>query len=162
MAGHNLTMRTILAGLFSASLMAAADLAVADIQKLSFMSGCWEGPFGDQLNQEMWMRPVAGTMLGTARNVKEERTTFTEFAMIRVDDGKLGMTVQLKLAGEKTIFPVTSLKRGEVVFENPTHDFPQRIVYRSTGKNGLFARVEGVMKGKPTVEEYPMKRVSCK
>lgn len=108
------------------------------------------------------MRPVAGTMLGTARNVKGDRTTFTEFAMIRVDGGKLGMTVQLKLAAEKTTFPVVSLTVSEVIFENPTHDFPQRIIYRSTGKNKLFAKVEGTMKGKPAAEEYPMKRVSCK
>lgn len=162
MASHNLTMRTILAGLISTCLFAVAHANAADIDKLSFMAGCWEGPFGEQLNQEMWMRPVAGTMLGAARNVKGDRTTFTEFVMIRVDDGKLGMTVQTKLAGEKTTFPLASLKPGEVVFENPTHDFPQRIIYRSTGKNGLFAKVEGVMKGKPTAEEYPMKRVSCK
>lgn len=162
MASHNLTMRTILVVLFAVCLFALTDLKAADIDKLSFMAGCWEGPLGDQLNQEMWMRPVAGTMLGTARNVKGDRTTFVEFVIIRVDDGKLGMTVQTKLAGEKTTFPLASLKPGEVVFENPTHDFPQRIIYRSTGKNGLFAKVEGVMKGKPAAEEFPMKRVSCK
>ena len=107
------------------------------------------------------MRPVAGTMLGTARNVKVSKTTFIEFAMIHVDNGKLAITVQSGLTSEKTTFPMVTLKSGEVVFENPQHDFPQRILYRSTGKNGLFAKIDGTMKGKAASEEFPMKRVSC-
>lgn len=133
----------------------------AEIDKLTFMAGCWAGPFGDQVNQEMWMRPAAGTMMGLARNLKGDRTTFIEFTLINEENGVLGMTVQLKLAGEKTRFTVQRLRAGEVIFENPVHDFPQRILYRAQGKNRLFARVEGVAKGKAMSEEFPMKRVSC-
>ena len=101
-------------------------------------------------------------MMGLARNLKGDRTTFTEFNLIHEENGVLGMTVQLKLAGEKTRFPVKSLTAGEVIFENPAHEFPQRILHKAQGKNGLFARVEGVAKGKPMSEDFPMKRVSCK
>ena len=137
-------------------------LVAADIDRLAFMAGCWQGPFGDQVNQEMWMRPVAGTMLCTARNVKGTQTTFTEFAMIHVQKDNLAITVQSGLTSDKTTFPMVTLKSGEVIFENPQHDFPQRILYRSAGKNGLFAKIEGTMKGKPASEEFPMKRVPCK
>ena len=107
------------------------------------------------------MRPAAGTMMGLARNLKGDRTTFIEFTLINEKNGVLGMTVQLKLAGEKTRFTVQRLRAGEVIFVNPVHDFPQRILYRAQGKNRLFARVEGVAKGKAMSEEFPMKRVSC-
>ena len=147
---------------FALSLTVSAGAFGAEIDKLAFMAGCWAGPFGEQVNQEMWMRPAAGTIMGLARNVKGERTTFTEFTLINEENGVLGMIVQVKLADEKTRFPVKSLNAGEVIFENPTHDFPQRILYKAQGKNGLFARVEGVAKGKPISEEFPMKRVSCK
>ncbi len=150
-------MRIVCCGFFLVGILGAAD-----IDQLAFMAGCWQGPFGDQVNQEMWMRPVAGTMLGTARNVKGTRTTFTEFAMIHMDNGKLAITVQSGLTSDRTTFPMVTLRSGEVVFENPQHDFPQRILYRSTGRNGLFAKIDGTMKGKPTAEEFPMKRVSCK
>ena len=157
MAGDNLSMKILCRCFFLITTLSAAD-----IDQLAFMAGCWQGPFGDQVNQEMWMRPVAGTMLGTARNVKGIQTTFTEFAMIHVNNGKLAITVQSGLTSDKTTFPMVTLKSGEVVFENPQHDFPQRILYRSTGKNGLFAKIDGTMKGKPAAEEFPMKRVSCK
>ena len=49
---------------------------------------------------------------------------------------------------------------SEVVFENATHDFPQRVIYRKV-QGGLFARIEGVDKGKDKHEEFPYKRVSC-
>ena len=157
MAGDNLTMKTLCLCFFLITILSAAD-----IDQLAFMAGCWQGPFGDQVNQEMWMRPAAGTMLGTARNEKGIQTTFTEFAMIHVNNGKLAITVQSGMTSDKTTFPMVTLKSGEVVFENPQHDFPQRILYRSTGRNGLFAKVDGMMKGKPAAEEFPMKRVSCK
>ena len=40
-----------------------------------------------------------------------------------------------------------------VVFENPTHDFPQRIIYWKDG-NDLRARIEGTMNGKTGSEEW--------
>lgn len=151
--------------------LATASLG-AQIDKLAFMAGCWAGPFGDQLNQEMWLRPTAGTqttdtqttdtMMGVARNVKGTQTTFTEFMLIKEEKGALGVTVQSNLAGEAVHFPVKSLTATEVVFENPMHNFPRRITYRASGKNRLFARIEGVADGRVTSEEFPMKRVSCK
>ena len=138
------------------------NLFAADIQTLQFMAGCWAGPFGDQVNQEMWMAPKAGTMMGTARNVKGQQTTFSEFMFINTEKDQLGMSVQSKLGGEAVRFPVKLLKPGEVVFENPSHDFPRRILYQAKGRNGLFAKIEGTMNGKNVSEQFPMKRVACK
>jgi hypothetical protein len=45
----------------------------------------------------------------------------------------------------------------ELVFENPSHDFPQRVIYRKV-PDGLLARIEGVINGKPRGEDYPFKR----
>lgn len=135
-------------------LVCAATLSAADIDKLAFMTGCWEGPFGDQLNHEQWMRPAGGTMLGTARNVKGDKTTFVEFVVIKEVDGKLAMNVQLGQGGKTTIFTLVELSPGKVVFEHA----PKKILYQAKGKNGLFARVDG----NKEPEEFPMKRVPCK
>jgi hypothetical protein len=40
-----------------------------------------------------------------------------------------------------------------VVFENPAHDFPQRVIYWKDG-NDLCARIEGTMNGKAESEEW--------
>ncbi|MGH8854313.1 MAG: hypothetical protein ACREWI_08545 [Telluria sp.] len=43
------------------------------------------------------------------------------------------------------------------MFENPAHDFPQRIIYRRVGDTGLHARIEGKGKG----IDFPMRRTAC-
>ena len=45
-----------------------------------------------------------------------------------------------------------------VAFENPTHDFPQRIIYFKKGDK-LCARIEGKMQGKEAAEEWCWSRV---
>lgn len=43
--------------------------------------------------------------------------------------------------------------KDKAVFENPEHDFPQRILYWRDGAN-LCARIEGTQKGKPAGQEW--------
>ena len=132
----------------------AVTLTAADIDKLAFMSGCWEGPFGDQLNHEQWMRPAGGTLLGVARNVKGDKTTFVEFVVIKEVDGKLAMNIQFGVGGRTAVLPMLELTTGQVVFGNP----PKKVMYRADGQDGLYARVDG----NKEPEEFPMKRVPCK
>jgi Domain of unknown function (DUF6265) len=53
---------------------------------------------------------------------------------------------------------VAELGERRVVFANPQHDYPQRIIYRFTPDGSLNARVEGAVKGKTTSEEWTWKR----
>jgi hypothetical protein len=46
------------------------------------------------------------------------------------------------------------------VFENPTHDFPQRVIYRREG-DSLLGRIEGMTNGQQKAVDFPLKRVSC-
>jgi hypothetical protein len=46
------------------------------------------------------------------------------------------------------------------VFENPQHDFPQRVGYRRDGDT-MLAWVEGMASGKPRRVEFPYRRVAC-
>ena len=48
-----------------------------------------------------------------------------------------------------------------VVFENPQHDFPQRIIYRLEKDGSLLARIEGVNQGREKGINFPMKRAKC-
>lgn len=45
--------------------------------------------------------------------------------------------------GQPVPFRMVSCRDQEVVFENPEHDFPQRISYRLHGMDTLIARIEG-------------------
>jgi len=48
-----------------------------------------------------------------------------------------------------------------VTFENPTHDFPQRVMYRRAGRDSLVARVEGQRRGTVRGVDCPYRRVEC-
>jgi hypothetical protein len=49
----------------------------------------------------------------------------------------------------------------EIVFEDPEHDFPQKITYRRSGADSLYARVEGDRNGRQQPIDYAFKRVGC-
>ena len=40
-------------------------------------------------------------------------------------------------------FRCTSMESGRVVFENPTHDFPLKIIYQRSGEDELTVTIEG-------------------
>ena len=48
-----------------------------------------------------------------------------------------------------------------VVFANPAHDFPQRVIYKVASDGSLLGRVEGRENGREKGFDFPMKRVSC-
>lgn len=60
----------------------------------------------------------------------------------------------------ETAFRLIKFSASEVVFENPTHDFPQRIIYR-LDKANLFARIEGTNNGKFIGIDFPMTKAKC-
>lgn len=55
---------------------------------------------------------------------------------------------------------LVKMSDSEVVFENPTHDFPQRILYGPLS-GGVIARTEGVEKGQEKHQDFPYRRVAC-
>jgi len=109
--------------------------------------------------EEQWTKPAGGTMLGMGRTIRGAKTVFTEFLRISEESGKLTYTARIGTKGV-TPFPLLKMTETEVVFENAEHDFPQRIIYRKQG-SGLFARIEGLDKGKERHQDFPYQRVAC-
>ena len=73
------------------------------------------------------------------------------------------MTVQHWQAGLATAGKAVSFTLGKhgdrtATFENPAHDFPQRVVYERTSDDALLARIEGEQAGKAASVDFPMKR----
>ena len=140
-------------------LMAAQDKP--DIARLSWLAGCWDGQSGPVRIEEQWNKPAGGTMLGLSRNMKDGKVIFSEFMRINQDQGKIVYTARIGTKAAPTPFELIRMTPDEVVFENPAHPFPQRIRYRREANGSLFARIEGIDKGKPRSEDYPMQRVRC-
>ena len=61
----------------------------------------------------------------------------------------------------QSTFQLHTLSDREVIFENPQHDFPQRIIYRLAADGVLKARIEGTMDGEPKAVDFPMRKIDC-
>ena len=55
-------------------------------------------------------------------------------------------------------FPLKEIGENAVTFENPQHDFPQRILYRLVDKDTLVARIEGSLGGQARSADFPYVR----
>jgi hypothetical protein len=58
-------------------------------------------------------------------------------------------------------FKLVKYENQEAVFENPQHDFPQRIIYKLEKDGSLAAAIEGMSKGQLKRIGFPMRRAKC-
>jgi hypothetical protein len=132
---------------------------VATAADVAFLAGCWKLEAKGRVVDEQWMAPSAGALLGMSRTVVNGKIAEYEFLQIR--ELPEGLTYIAKPSNQPEARFVASSKTGdEVVFENPKHDFPQRIRYRVSGNN-LHARIEGTLNGKARGVDYPYTRTPC-
>ncbi len=110
--------------------------------------------------EEHWSRPEGGNLTGYSRTFRSGRLAFFEFLRIDARGDEIVYTPRLSNGQKEVAFRLVRLAQNEAIFENPAHDFPQRIVYRREG-NKLHAAVEGKQNGRERREEFPYSRVSC-
>lgn len=142
-----------------AILLAPVCAPATSISELHWLAGCWAGQKSEPGTEEHWLAAAAGTMFGISRTVRDGRTTQFEFMEIREIGGKLAFTAHPSGQPSAT-FPLLRIGHREAVFENPQHDFPQRVIYRLDG-NVLRARIEGRRSGQVKGINFPMDRVPC-
>jgi hypothetical protein len=138
---------------------ALAQAPPATVDRLAWIAGCWSRTLPDGVNEEHWMTPAGGTMLGMSRTVRSGKTTEHEFLQIREVDGSLAYIARPSGQAEAT-FPLKTISAQEAVFENPGHDFPQRVIYRRNADGTVTARIEGTMNGTSRGTDFPYSR--CK
>jgi hypothetical protein len=136
----------------------AGDASVADMR---WMSGCWASAEGEPGSGEQWMAPAGRSMLGMSRTVRGGATVAVEFLRITEDEDGEIVLVAFPSGQQSTTFALLSQSDNEVVFENPEHDFPQRIIYRLMPGNLLAGRVEGTINGTARNIDFPMKKTDC-
>jgi len=131
------------------------------VDQLDWISGCWASDDGKERIEEQWMKPAGQSMMGMSRTVAGGKTVFTEYLQIREKDGQLAYIAAIGIGAKSVVFKQIKSTDGEVVFENPEHDFPQRIIYRRESADKLFARIEGKEKGVEKGMDFRYKRAKC-
>ncbi len=152
--------------LFAAAIAASglgtpsAAQAPAGIARVAWLQGCWARTSGQRTVEEQWMAPRGKTMMGMSRTVQGDRVVEYEFLILREQGDQLAY--EAHPSGQPTaVFVSRTIDESSVVFENPEHDFPQRVAYRRDGPDALTAWIEGTMKGTPRRVEFAYTRAAC-
>jgi hypothetical protein len=130
-----------------------------NIAQMSFLTGAWREVKDGKTTEEHWFGPVGGLMAGAGITVSAAGKTSVEFMTIEVRDGTFVFVARLD-GQPATAFPLKEADNGYAVFENPAHDFPQRVIYTYGGDDTLDARIEGTIDGKPQAVDWHFQRVT--
>lgn len=157
-------MRLLAAGLLllisASKLDAQAAAPKFDLTAAKWLGGCWEMRMGPSITQEFWMAPSGGAMLGVSRSVV--RDTVRQWEHLILGPTRAGLAYTAKPSGQaETAFAATVISDTLLVFENPAHDFPQRILYRRRGADSVIARIEGPRGGQMRGMDLPFARIAC-
>jgi hypothetical protein len=106
------------------------------------------------------MAPHGGSMLGMSRTVRGGRLAAHELIVLREQDGRVAY--EAHPSGQAaTVFLSTAVSDTAALFENPEHDFPQRVGYRRVGSDSLLAWIDGTAGGAARRVEFRYARVAC-
>lgn len=139
----------------------AAEAQDAPLAPASWLAGCWESRQGERVMHETWMSAVGDLMVGSNRTLVSGTARAWEHLRIRAYGDSLVYTA-IPSGQVETDFALSDHEHGRLRFENPTHDFPQRIEYVRVGADSLAVQVSAVREdGRRGGFELRFGRVAC-
>lgn len=146
------------------SIMIAGSWAQqqGELNQLQWLLGTWETKTPKGSLYETWTRKSDTEFQGKSYYLKNKDTLLFESVRLVEKDKKLHYIVSVK--GHNKQLPVDFASKeikdpASLQFENPLHDFPQKITYKKQGKDSLLAEISGMMNGKMASQKFPMRKV---
>lgn len=126
-------------------LMGQAPPPAASINDLAWLSGRWLSETNGRWTEESWSSPRGGVMLGHSRAGRGD--AMREFEFLRIAPGADGALAYVAQPGGRppVVFRLVARDAASATFENPQHDFPQRIRYVRDGESltATISRIDG-------------------
>ncbi len=130
----------------------------SDISQFGWLSGKWVGTVKGEIFYEEWSEPQGMIMTGHGYEVKGNDTVFSENIKIEQRGTDFFYIPDVKENNGPVDFKFTGASNDSLIFENPQHDFPQRIVYFHTSGHQMYACIDGKNKGQYMRVEFPFER----
>lgn len=130
------------------------------LEKAKWLFGNWENLTAESNFREIWKQKNDSTMSAESFVTVQKDTVFHEKVdLIQRNDSLFYMVSVVGQNNEKPVsFYLTQSTENLLVFENPKHDFPNKIEYNKKGKDSIVAKIYGLKDGKEISEEFPMTR----
>jgi hypothetical protein len=99
------------------------------IESLGWMAGYWRRDADGSCQEEVWLAPLGGCMIGLDRDVSSSgRVAFEHMRIQREESG--AVVLHVSLGGRPTIaFALAAAADRDVTFEREAESFPARIRY---------------------------------
>ncbi len=133
-----------------------------ELQKAKWLLGDWEKTDSLGTLKEIWVIKDDSTFVGQSYYIQNKKDTLHNEQIELIQDGEhLIYSATVKGENNDTAIPFQMTKDEDslLVFENPKHDYPQKIKYKLFKNNSLVATVSGKQKGKISSENYPMTKI---
>ncbi|HMQ70701.1 MAG TPA: DUF6265 family protein [Ignavibacteria bacterium] len=130
------------------------------IKIFEWLKGQWEGIMGSGLYHEEWYSDDENNLTGRAYLIKSGEITNNEILKIHLTGNDVFYTADVSHNPDPVSFKLTEFSDRIFVFENPEHDFPQKIKYEIISENNFIASVEAVNEGKTRKLVYDLKRIT--
>ena len=124
-----------------------------------WLVGMWEGIQGQGIYHEEWSKISDTELSGKAYLIKKGEIKNPEVLKIHISNENIFYTAEVSHNPEPVSFRLTSQKNNIFIFENPEHDFPQKITYARKDNDSLLAVVEAVKDGKTRKIEYNLRLI---
>ena len=131
------------------------------LEKMNWLLGNWENEMPEGVLTETWTKENDSTFSGTTYFIINKKDTVHSEAIILSqlnDELVYRPTVKGQNNDEPVDFKLSSESENSFSFENPKHDYPQKIVYKKVNENSLVATISGIQQGKESSESYTMKK----
>ncbi|RZJ52502.1 MAG: hypothetical protein EOO44_11605 [Flavobacterium sp.] len=128
------------------------------IKIADWLIGNWENKNPDGVLTENWQKVNDSTFSATSYFIKGKDTLHLERIILSQKGETLtySATVNGQNDNKAIDFPSTSETENKLVFENPQHDYPQKISYTKGANNTLTAEISGKLQGKMSTEKFIM------
>lgn len=132
-----------------------------EITKANWLIGSWEKKDSLGILSESWQTLDDSTFVGQSFYITSKNDTVHKETIELMQKGDFliySATVQGENNGVPTSFQMTESTDSLLVFENPKHDYPQKIRYQLNVDNSIIATISGEQNGKESSEGYLMQK----
>jgi len=137
-----------------------SDKNYEKLDQMNWLQGHWEQKRPDGVIVENWKVENDSTYSGEAYFINLKDTLHREAMKItqKEDDLLYSATVLGQNNDQPVEFKLNSDNIKTFDFENPTHDYPQKISYAKINATQIKATISGVQQGKSSQESYVMNK----
>lgn len=142
-------------------IITAMTVQQNNMNELQQLTGTWRMQTAKRTIYESWQKAGSTSMLGRSFFIRGTDTVVMENIELSQKEKDIYYIpiVSNQNGGQPTSFKLVSSANKTFVFENPEHDFPQRVIYHLVSKDSVHAWIEGKNKGKDARSDFYYSRV---